>query len=230
MTLRHLLLPAFLMCALFACAQTSDFGTEYGASYSLKPWKGGELELSEELRLKDNSRRYAKSETAITIQHALLRKQLKAYDMRWRIGGGYSFINRMNESYCFSNQHRLILQSTISKDFDQLRLSFRTRFQSTIKNPYTGDYKDNPQSYLRLRISTRYNLRGTPWQIELSEEGFIKTFSPTGNYLDESRSILSATYNLDKHRSLTLYGKLSKELQTSNPETFYCLGLNFQFQ
>lgn len=223
LTLLLVLLPAML------CAQASDFGTEYGLSYALRTWKGAELTLGQELRLKDNSRRFAKSETSLDLQQQLLRHALKPYDMRLRIGGGYSFIYRQNASHLSYPQHRFVLQTSLTRDWGPLRLGFRTRLQSTWRDPRLGSYRVNPQHYLRLRLSARYAIAHTPWQLGLSHEGFIALSSPQSPLYDECRTQLSATYKINKHQSITLYGKLSQELQTPAPETFYALGLTYQF-
>lgn len=226
MKLRQLILCTLLLCPLPSIAQNNDFGTEYELSYSLKPWKGGELSLSEELRLKDNSRRYAKSETGIMLQHALLRHTLRNLDMKWRIGGGYSFINRQSQQYQISNQHRFTLQSSLTKDWRDWRFGFRTRMQTTLRNPNTGSYSDNPQTYLRIRLSARHSIPNSPWAIALSEEGFACIFRPKGARIDECRTMLSATYDIDHRKALTIYAKLSQEFQVKKPETFYALGLS----
>lgn len=228
--MKQLPLIVLLLLSLAAHAQTSDFGTELEASATFKLTKGTELTLSEELRMKDNSHRYAKSETSAALQYALLRKPLKQYDMRWRIGGGYSFINRQNSEYRFSSQHRLMVQTSLSKDWSSWRLSARMRYQSTWRNPAAGSFQVNPQQYLRLRLSARYSPAATPWQLTLSEEVFCRIADPRGSLIDESRTQLSATYDLNKHHSITLYGKIAQELQVANPGRFFALGISYDFQ
>ncbi len=210
-------------------AQSNDFGTEVGASYSLKPWRAGEVTLSEQLRFKDNSTRYAKSETGITLQQSLFRRQLKEHGLRWRVGGGYAFINRQNSKLRFYNQHRFILQTSLSKDFGNWRFGSRVRLQTNYRNPNSGSYRDNPQTHLRFRLSVRYELPNKPWELELSEECYYRVADPKGDFVDKARTILSATYNINRTHSVTLYGKLNQELQVKDPEAFYCMGLSFQF-
>lgn len=224
-----LLFILLLLAPAVGRAQSSDFGTEYSLSYAIKPWKGGELSLGQELRFKDNSRRFAKSETSLDLQHALFRKPLKRYQMRLRIGGGYHFIYRQNASFYSYPQHRLILQETLSKDWGSMRLGFRTRFQSTLRDPRLGDYKVNPQQQLRLRLSLRYSLPDSPWQFDISHEGFVSLTAQPAPLYDEYRTQLCATRSIGKHQSVTIYAKCSQELQVPAPETYYCLGLSLDF-
>lgn len=227
--MRRLLLILLVLAPVILFAQTSDFGTEYGLSYAFKPWRGSELSLSQELRFKDNSRRFAKSETGIDLQQALFRKPLKSLDMRFRLGAGYHFICRQNASYNIYNQHRFLLQSNLTKDLGQWRLGLRARMQTTLRNPQLGSYKDNPQHCLRLRLSVRYELPDSPWQLSLSHEGFVSLFSTYSPLYDESRTQLSATRAFGKHQSLSMFAKCSQEVQVANPDTYYSLGLSWDF-
>lgn len=219
-----------MLCCLTAAAQTTDYGTEWEASATLKVWKGGELTLGEELRLKDNTQRYAKSETSASLQHTILRKQMKPYGIRWRIGGGYSFINRQNSEYIFYNQHRTMLQTSLAKDWGPWRLSGRLRYQQSWRNPATGSYQVNPQQVLRMRLAARYKASGAPLQLTLSEEIFCQIANPKGNWVDECRTQLAVTHELNKHHSISIYGKIAQELQTANPERFIAIGISYDIQ
>ena len=101
------------MLPAIAGAQQHDFATEIQASYGLKPYRGGSITLSEKVRLADLSSRYSQSKTALVVQQTVLKRRLDLYDMRLRIGGGYTFINRLTHPYdnpYYENQHRLMVQ------------------------------------------------------------------------------------------------------------------------
>lgn len=214
-----------LLCSLTAAAQRYDFGTEYSLSTSFKVAKGCKLDLSEEVRLTDNSTRYTRSESSVMLQYSLLRRQLKANNMRWRIGGGYAFLNKQNSHLHYYNQHRFILQSDLARDFDPFRLSLRLRWQSSYRNPAVGSYRLNPQNYLRLRGAVRYGRPDSPWSFGLSDECLYRVGDPKGDFIDENRLILSATRQLDQSKSLTLFARISSELQVKNPQTQLLFGL-----
>ncbi|MCQ2273435.1 MAG: DUF2490 domain-containing protein [Bacteroidales bacterium] len=226
--MKRTILPLLLICCLATKAQSIDFGTQYQLSTHFKTWKGGELALAEELRIVDNSRRFAKSETSIELQHSLLRKQFKPYGLKWRIGGGYSFIIRQNNQFLTYPQHRFMVQTAASKQLGTWRLGARIRLQTTYRNPATGDYRFNPQSKLRTRLSAQYQPHGSMWQYALSEEYFIRIADPRGALLDEFRTQLSATRQLNKTQSFTLFAKLSNEVQVKAPEHLLALGIELE--
>lgn len=226
--LRSSLLLLALLLPLSAAAQQRDFGTEYSLSASFKIAKGWKLDLSEEIRLTDNSSRYTRSESSLMLQYSPLRRQLKPCNMRWRIGAGYAFLNKQNSQLRFYCQHRFVLQSSLSRDFDPFRLTLRLRWQSNYRNPAAGSYRLNPQNYLRLRAAVRFGQPDSPWSFDLSDECLCRTGDPKGNFIDENRLILSASRQLDRTKSLTISARLSRELQVKNPQTILLLGLGLE--
>ena len=229
---RSILLLLLLWSAV-AGAQSVDFATEWAGSYGLKPWRGGNLSFGEKVRLTQNSTRYSQSKTSVVLQQGLLKRQLDLYDLRLRVGGGYTFINRLTDAYSnpyYENQHRLMVQSTLAWSYGFWRFTGRLRMQSTFRDERRGDYRYNPKLALRGRLSAAYAMPDRPWKFGLHSELFYRANDPRGAFVDEWRTTAEATYLLDRHSSVTLYAKYFHELQVADPLRMFALGLRYDFE
>ncbi len=187
------------------------------------------MEVSEEVRLRDNSRRFDKAETGIALQQQLPKAFLRPLDCRWRIGAGYSAIVRQNSSYERFLQHRAFFQASVTKKVSDWRFGFRARYQATFRNPLTGDYLDNPKEYLRFRLEARCSLPHAPWSFSLSEECYCHIAYAKGNRIDEWRTRLEAARDLNSRHSIALYLLLIQETNVKSPLTTGLIGFAYQF-
>ena len=222
-----------LFLASPVCAQQRDFVTELQAGYGLKPWRGGTLTLTEKVRFSNGSTRYSQSKTALVLQQTLLKRQLDLYDMRLRIGGGYTFINRLSDPYdnpWYENQHRLMVQGTLAKDHGFWRFGGRARMQSTFRNESHGDFRYIPKLMLRGRLSAAYSMPDRPWKFGANAEYFYRLNDPRGAFVDEMRYTLESTRILDRRQSITLYLKYFHEMQVADPVRMLCIGLKYEFE
>ena len=213
-------------------APQRDFATELQASYGLKPWRSGSMTLSEKVRFTDNSSRYCQSKTAVVVQQTLLKRQLDLYDLRLRIGGGYTFINRLSDPYenpYYENQHRLMVQSTLAYSYGFWRFGGRVRMQGTFRDESRGDYRYNPKLALRGRLSASYAMPNKPWKFGAHAEYFYRLNDPRGSFIDEMRYTVEITRIIDRRQSITLYGKYFHELQVAEPLRMFALGISYQF-
>lgn len=220
-----------LTCCLSspACAQTTDFGIEWQASYSFKPWRGGSITIGEKMRLADNASRFSQSKTSAAIQHTVPSRWLSLYDIRLRIGAGYTFIDRLTDHSYYELQHRLMAQAALSWDYGFWRFGGRTRIQCTFRDEKRGSYRYNPKLALRWRLSATYSMPDRPWRFGGYAEYFCRLNDPRGTLIDEMRYTLFATYRLDRHQSLSLYAKYFHEMQVSNPIRMPLLGIGYEW-
>jgi len=231
--LKEIMLLLLLSVPVYAGAQQHDFGGELAATVGFKPWRGGSLTVGEKVRFIDGCTRFSQSKTSLVVQHSLLRSELKRYDLRWRVGGGYTFIDRLSDAYSnpyYEYQHRLMLQSTLAWRYGLWRFAGRLRAQSTFRDEQRGDYRYNPKIALRARLSATYAFPDRPWKLGANSELFYRANDPRGAFVDEWRTTVEATYLFDRSSSLTLYGKYFHELQVDNPLRMFCLGLRYDFE
>ena len=223
----------FAFPVFISFAQQRDFATELQASYGLKPWRGGTITLGEKVRFTEGSTRYSQSKTSLFVQQSLFRRQLGLHDLRFRLGGGYTFINRLTDPYgnpYYENQHRFTLQGLLARDYGFWRFGSRLRLQSTFRDAARGNYRYNPKLAARLRLSATYALPDRPWKFGANAECFYRLNDPRGSFLDEMRYTLSATRLLDRYQSISLYTKYYHELNVANPLRMLAVGLAYDFE
>ena len=210
-------------------AQSYDFGTEWEARYSRAVVKGTEISVAEELRFKHYSTRFTKSETTVALSQALWRKSLKQHGMRLKLGASYAFIYRYNKNRYYEDQHRLNLNLSFTKKFGDWAVGYRARWQTTFRNERIGDYKYNPQMYLRNRIGVSYSFPDKPWKLSLTEECFQRLNHPSKKIVDEFRTVATVSYQVDRHNTVSMQLKAATEVQVKNPDRFFCLGFAYEF-
>ncbi len=224
-----LTLCAAMLPAGFITAQNYDFGTEWEAQYSHSIVKGTEISISEELRFKQLSTRFTKTETTLALAQSLFRRSLKPHGIRIKLGASYAFIYRYNSKHYYEDQHRLNLNLNLTKKLGNWSIGYRLRLQTTFRNETIGDYKYNPQLYLRNRIGVSYTIPDKPWKFSLTEECFQRLNHPSKKIIDEFRTVATATYQIDRHNSISLQLKAATEIQVKNPDRFFALGFAYEF-
>lgn len=226
---RLLILLVVLAPGGFLGAQNYDFGTEWEAGYTRSIVKGTEISISEELRLKQYSTRLTKTETTLALSQALFRKKLKQYGLKLRLGASYAFIYRYNSKHYYEDQHRLNLNVNLTKKIGDWAVGYRLRYQTTFRNERIGDYKYNPQMYLRNRIGVSYSFPNKPWKLSLTEECFQRLNHPSKKIVDEFRTVATASYQIDRHNTVSIHLKAATEVQVKNPDRFFALGFTYDF-
>ena len=227
--LRLLILFVVLLPGGFLGAQNYDFGTEWEAEYTRAIVKGTEISIGEELRFKQFSTRFSKTETTVGLSQTLWRKRLKQYGLRMKLGASYAFIYRYNSKHYYEDQHRLNLNLSLSKKLGDWTIGYRLRYQTTFRNERIGDYKYNPQMYLRNRIGVSYSFPDKPWKLSLSEECFQRLNHPSRKIVDEFRTVATASYQIDRHNTVSVHLKAATEVQVKNPDRFFALGFSYEF-
>ena len=213
--------------------QHRDLGGELAATARVAPWRGASLTVGEKVRFTEGCSRFSQSKTSVVLQQGLWKDGLDLYDLRLRIGAGYTFIDRLTDAYSnpyYELQHRLMVQTALSWRRGFWRVGGRLRLQSTFRDETRGSYRYNPKLCLRGRLSASYSMPDRPWRFGANTELFYRANDPRGRIVDEWRSALEVTRLLDRHSSLTLYAKYFHELQVADPLRMVCLGLRYDFE
>ena len=227
--LRLVILLVVLLPGGFLGAQSYDFGTEWEAQYSHAIVKGTEISVGEELRFKQMSTRFTKTETTLGLSQSLFRRQLKPYGLKLKLGASYAFIYRYNSKHYYEDQHRLNLNLSLSKKFGDWAIGYRLRYQTTFRNERIGDHKYNPQMYLRHPIGVSYTFPDKPWKLSLTEECFQRLNHPSRKIVDEFRTVATASYPIDRHNTVSVHLKAATEVLVKNPDRFFALGFAYEF-
>ena len=211
-TARSAAILIFLICRLgiFAVnAQEKDFQTWTSAEIDKKLSKKFKLQLSQELRLKNNSTQLGSTFTDAGFKYKVL-KNLDA-------GLYYRFIVTQD-----AVAHRPYLD--VSYDLEQGRWTIepRLRFQHQVQ-------RDQPaEDYIRPKLSINYRVV-KHWGPYVSGEFFYHTFYNKGNEIDQYRLSAGVDYSFTKEHSLKVYYLFSQELNVTNALQRHVAGLSYKY-
>lgn len=223
------LLIALTALSLSTWGQSNDFVTEWAASYSHTFHKSTEISVGEELRLKQYSIHFGKSETSFGVDELLFRKELKTYGIKLKIGASYDFIYKYNSKHYYEDVHRLNLNIGFTKKIGDWGLHYRLRYQTSFRNENIGSYKYNPKMYLRNRIGVSYTFPTHPWKIYATEECYQRLNHPKRRVVDEFCTKIGTSYKIDKHNTIDIYLKAANEVMVKQPDNYYAIGFGYEF-
>lgn len=155
-----------LICISFQPAIKAQKSTDYGASLTYEVVKelnqNFRLTADEEIRLVDNNKYgFDRSATTLGGDYAILQKKV-------RIGAFYSFLYLYNGDNLFEYRHRYFFNVSYKEDVGSFSLSWRGRFQGTIRDENRGEYRVNPKYVLRNRFQVEYLIWKSRWTPSVS--------------------------------------------------------------
>ncbi len=224
-----LLLPALLVLPLILKAQTSDFGiwTSLGIEKKLGKW---DIAAEAELRTQDNAKQM--NRWSLGIEPSLnITKWLK-------LGAAYEFIYFNDIKYTdYQPRHRGYVFAQGKYKWGRFSLSVRERFQVTKKDDSDrikssgniNTYRINPEWTWRNRFKIGYDIPKFPVKPAFSFETFYQLNNPDGNTFDKLRYTISLSYDITKHHQFEAFGLLDKDINVTNPVSYYVLGVGYNF-
>lgn len=202
----------FMICRFGSApvyAQEKDFQTWTSAEIDKKISKKFKLQLSQELRLKNNSTQLGSTFTDAGVKYKVLKK-LDA-------GIYYRFIITKD-----AVAHRPYLD--VSYDLEQGRWTIepRLRFQHQVQ-------RDQPaEDYIRPKLSINY-LVVKHWEPYVSGEFFYHAFYNEGNEFDQYRLSAGIDYSFTKEHSIKVFYLFSQELNVNNALQRHVAGLSYKY-
>ena len=216
-----------IFCGLFPmwlCAQTFETGGVLGVGYELKIMKGWHLYAEGDVRFDANFTHYARGKVGVGTDYTFWKKRLK-------VGVEYDFLNYHDrEDHLFDNRHRIKGFVTIAPKFGVWKVGWRCMAQTTFRDERRGDYKFNPKTYLRNRLSVAWSIPQTRLKLHLSEEFWWRLYKPGDNIVDQLRSVAGLEYSIDRHHTLDFYLRSDNEIQVKIPENVLYLGIAYSFR
>ncbi len=203
-------------------AQTFETGALLGAEYEMKIMKGWHWGVGGQLRFDHNFTQYNRAKVSVSTDYTFWQKRVK-------IGVGYGFLNYHNEGV-FDNRHRIQAALTLSQKFGNAKLAYRAQFQSTFRDNRRGDYRFNPKTYMRNRLTFSYKIPETAVKLHVSEEFWWRLYHPGNNIIDDLRTELGVEYAINKRHTLDFYLRSQNEVQVSNPRHIIYIGVNYGFK
>ena len=204
-------------------SQSTDFGGILEIDFEKKLKKSFEISFEEEIKFDHCLTQYDRFKSVVNANYILLNKHIKA-------GISFEYIYKMNDEKIFQNRYRINANIGYYEKIKQFRFNYRIKFQNTFKDELRGEYRVNPEMYLRNRIELGYSFIKKPVKLALSTEFFLRVNNPGQNIIDNVRTVLSADYRLKKQHTLTFFIRADNEIQVNNPENIYYLGIIYKLK
>ena len=180
--------------------------------------------IDQEFRLRENFQRINLFYTNIGIDYKI-NKYLK-------ISPSYRAIQKMRLNSTLSHRHRLSLDATLKKKFNNVILAERVRYQIEVQDFLTSTKGKLPEQFLRFKTDVKYDLHNkiTPF---VSCELRYQIRSWRGNDMlynygfHRIRNIIGADYQLNDTHTITIYYLVQNEFNIKDLENIYILGLAY---
>ena len=141
----------------------------------------------------------------------------------------YRFSQKRQVENYYSLRHRFSIDLKYSKKLKPFELKYRIRFQDQYAD--IGRSKDGgvPEYYLRNKLSLQWDLKKayTPY---VSVELFSPLNYPRFYAFDNIRSTAGVEYAFTKRHKLDLYYMIHKEVNMSQPYTYFVVGIGYIYK
>ena len=176
--------------------------------------------LSQEFRFKENISELGTAFTEIGVEHKII-KRLSA-------SISYRFIQNRRNNDTYSLRHRMNIDVAYRIKWKKLNITIRERWQNQVKDVQSSPEGFDPESYLRSKLTFKYNLekKYTPW---IAGELFYQLNNSKGNEIDNLRYSMGVDYKFNKKNSLTLFYLINQEVNVNDPWTSYVIGVNYSY-
>ena len=204
-------------------AQTHEAGGIVALGYEKKIVKGLDFNLGGELRFDQNFMAFDRFKLSAGLDYSFLKKKRLKISVR-----GYYLL--ANKSDFFENRGRVSAAVTYTEKFNQFRLSYRVRVQTTFYDESRSEHKFNPKTYLRNRLQLEYNFFAKPMKIYASTEFFLRLYQKNRCFIDNFRTELGWSYKFSQGSAVGLFLRADNEIQVKNPSNVYSLGITYNFK
>ena len=141
----------------------------------------------------------------------------------------YRFSHKRKVENYYSIRHRLGIDLKYSKKIKPFELKYRARFQNQYED--IGRSKDGgvAEYYLRNKLNLQWDLKKayTPY---VSVELFSPLNYPRYFAFDNFRSMAGIEYAFTKHHKIDVYYMIHKEVNMSQPYTYYVIGIGYIYK
>jgi Protein of unknown function (DUF2490) len=222
------ILLLLLLVVQTSFAQTSsrpvypDAGLWNTLNVSMKLNKRTTALFTQELRLRENYSRLNLLYTNLGLGYNL-GKGFKAALI-------YRFIDKYLETNQFSFRHRIMLDLSYKRNWNNFEASYRHRAQLEWRDYYSSILGKSPEIFSRNKFEFTYTIG--KWMPNYSSEFRVQFTDPRNNADDDNisrnRNIFGVDYQLNKFSVGGLYFLYQKEFNTATPQIIYITGLEYK--
>ena len=204
-------------------AQSHDFGGILELGFEQKLAKGLELGLEGEGRFNHCFTSFNRLKIGADLDYSFLKKKR----LKVSLGAAYLLYNRYGT---IENRGRIIASLTYTEKISDFKLSLRARVQSTFYDMQRGYHKFNPKTYLRGRLQFDYTFSQLNMSIFASTEFFLSLYKKNDIFIENFRTIAGCNFKVGNGHTLGVFLRVDNEVQVSEPENVYYIGLKYNFK
>ncbi len=223
-TLKLLFVLIISLCAVAIQGQenytkvTADFESWSSAVLNVKLSKSFTAGLEQGLRLSQNSSQLDQALTEVNFAYKFFKKV--------ELGAAFRYIYDRSNTATFDNDFRYNLDASYKEKFDRLAIKFRLRYQNKNELGLSLSEGDENKPYVRLKLSSTYNIKDWKLDPKLSSELFRSSESAQ---FDKVRFTVGTEYKIKKYGEIGAFYRMERELNIGLPKTTYIAGLKYTY-
>jgi len=221
---RSLVIIAFFIGLLYCSplkGQVKDAGLWTSAGFEFKVVKKLTANISEEVRFNENISEAGMFLTDFGITYK--------YNKHFESAIGYRYSQKRKVEDYYSVRHRFNVEVKYEKKLKPFQLQYRIRFQDHYSDIGRASNGRIPEYYLRNKLGLSLDM-DKPYSPYISLELFSPLNYPRLSAFVGIRTTAGVEYKFSKHHKIDLYYMIQKQLNASNPETDFVVGLGYFYK
>lgn len=219
--LMFLAFTAGLLLSTPLMSQVNDAGLWTSMSFDAKVVKKLSLTLSQEFRFNENITELGTSFTESGLTYKL--------NKHLQIAVNYRFTQQRKLNNYYTLRNRFYADFKYNHKIKPFALSWRARFQNQIADLGRASDGGVPEYYFRNKLSAKWDFN-KPFEPYISFELFSPLKFPRTHAFDNMRGTAGVEYEFSKHHKIDVYYMIQRELNVSNPETDFIIGLGYAYK
>jgi hypothetical protein len=202
-------------------AQVNDAGLWTSVKLETKVVKDLTASIIQEFRFYENITELGAYYTEAGLEYKI--------NKHFQIEANYRFTQKRKVENYYSIRHRFGIDLKYSKKIKPFELKYRIRFQNQYADIGRSEDGGVPEYYLRNKLSLQWDLKKayTPY---VSVELFSPLNYPRMYAFDNIRSMAGIEYAFTKHHKIDVYYMIHKDVNVSEPVTYYVIGIGYSYK
>jgi hypothetical protein len=210
----------FLYCSPLK-GQVKDAGLWTSAGFEFKVVKKITASISEEVRFNENISEVGMILTDLGMSYK--------YNKHFQFSVGYRYSQKREVEEYYSIRHRFNADIKYEKKIKPFEIKYRIRLQGHYSDIGRASDGGIPEYYLRNKLAMNLDLEKS-YSPYISLELFSSLNYPRISAFEGIRTTAGVEYKFSKHHKIDLFYLVQKELNVSNPETDFVVGLGYFFK
>jgi len=220
---KYLKYNILLLIIVFASelkAQVEDAGLWAGIAIEKKINPALSVQLTEEIRLKENM-----SQSGVILSEIGATYKLNSH---WTIATAYRYSNQRQLDLSYNHRHRYQIDLKYRYKYKLYIFDLRTRYQSQYESIFSSEDGKIPKNYWRERLSIKFDFE-TKIRPLVFAESFVQINAYDSYLLTQYRLGLGFEYKINRQHQIDLSWFKQQEINVNKPQTDYIWAVGYQF-